>query len=85
MKSCDICGTLNFKENNYCTHCGNRLILEHVCPHCGKVNPDIADFCIRCHKQINPLAIDDFDMLFNEYFQEPATLSFTETVPEIRF
>ena len=67
MKSCDICGTLNFKENNYCTHCGNRLILEHVCPHCGKVNPDIADFCIRCHKQINPLAIDDFDMLFNEY------------------
>lgn len=67
MKSCDICGTLNFKENNYCTHCGNKLIMEHICPHCGKINPDRADFCVRCHKQINPLTINDFDMLFNEY------------------
>ena len=67
MKSCDICGTLNFKENNYCIHCGNKLIMEHVCPHCGNVNPDIANFCVKCHKQINPLSINDFDMLFNEY------------------
>ncbi|WP_407424442.1 double zinc ribbon domain-containing protein [Methanobrevibacter sp.] len=67
MKSCDICGTLNFKENSYCIHCGNKLIMEHVCPHCGNVNPDIANFCVKCHKQINPLSINDFDMLFNEY------------------
>lgn len=67
MKNCDICGTLNFKENNYCTHCGNKLIMEHICPHCGKVNADIANFCVKCHKQINPLSINDFDMLFNEY------------------
>lgn len=67
MKSCDICGTLNFRENNYCTHCGNKLIMEHICPHCGNVNPDIANFCVKCHKQINPLSIDDFDTLFNEY------------------
>ena len=28
MKACDVCGTLNFKENNYCIHCGNKLILD---------------------------------------------------------
>ena len=39
---CDICGTLNLKENNYCTHCGNKLIMEHVCPYCGEeVNMEI--------------------------------------------
>lgn len=67
MKSCDVCGTLNLKENNYCTHCGNKLIMEHICPFCGKINPDIADYCIKCKKQINPMTIDDFDTLFNEY------------------
>ena len=67
MQNCDICGTLNFKENNYCTHCGNKLITEHICPFCGQLNPDIADFCVKCNKQINPITIDDFDTLFNEY------------------
>ena len=69
MKTCDICGTLNFKENNYCIHCGNKLIMEHSCPHCGQINPEIAAYCVRCNKQINPLSINDFDMLFNEYNQ----------------
>lgn len=64
---CDVCGTLNLEENNYCTHCGNKLIMEHVCPHCGEINPDNANFCIKCDNQINPIAIDDFDILFNEY------------------
>lgn len=41
--------------------------MEHICPYCGKINPDIADFCVRCNHQINPLQINDFDMLFNEY------------------
>ena len=70
MKSCDVCGTLNFKENNYCTHCGNKLITEHICPFCGKVNPDIADYCVNCAKQINPITIDDFDTLFSEYNEQ---------------
>ena len=69
MKACDICGTLNFKENNYCIHCGNKLILEHVCPHCGEYNPDVALHCVHCGKQINPITIDDFDVLFSEYNQ----------------
>ncbi len=64
---CDICGTLNLKENNYCTHCGNKLIMEHVCPYCGEVNLDYAVFCTRCNKQINPITIEDFDILFSEY------------------
>ena len=67
LKICDICGTFNLKENNYCTHCGSRFVIEHVCPFCGEVNPDISSYCIKCKKQINPLAIDDFDILFNEY------------------
>ena len=67
MQSCDVCGTLNLKENNYCTHCGNKFVTEHICPFCGESNPDIADYCVRCKKQINPLSIDDFDTLFNEY------------------
>lgn len=67
MKSCDICGTLNFKENNYCIHCGNKLILEHICPHCGEDNPDAANYCISCGNQINPIVIDDFDILFSDY------------------
>ena len=69
MRNCDICGTLNFKENNYCTHCGNKLITEHICPFCGAINPDIADHCVKCNKQINPITIDDFDTLFSEYNQ----------------
>ena len=38
MKTCDICATLNFKENNYCTHCGNKFVVEHICPFCGEIN-----------------------------------------------
>lgn len=70
MKSCEICGTLNFKENNYCVHCGNKLILEHICPYCGFDNPDIATYCLKCQHQINPISIDDFDILFDEYNQD---------------
>lgn len=67
MRNCDVCGTLNFKENNYCIHCGNKLIIEHICPYCGQSNSDIANHCIKCGSQINPITIDDFDILFNEY------------------
>lgn len=67
MKICDICGTLNFKENSYCTHCGNKLIIENVCPYCGATNLDNATHCVKCEKQINPISIDDFDTLFSEY------------------
>ena len=69
MKCCDICGTLNFKENNYCIHCGNKLILEHICPHCDASNEDTALYCVKCGHQINPIKIDDFDILLNEYNQ----------------
>lgn len=70
MRACDVCGTLNFKENNYCTHCGNKLILEHFCPFCGESNLDNATLCIKCQKQINPISIDNFDILFSDYNQE---------------
>lgn len=69
MQICDICGTLNLKENNYCTHCGNHFVEEHICPYCGKNNLDYATTCVNCHHQINPIAIDDFDILFSEYNQ----------------
>ena len=69
MKTCYVCGTLNLKENNYCTHCGNRLITEHFCPFCGEVNLDYANYCERCGKQINPITIEDFDTLFNDFNQ----------------
>lgn len=67
MKDCDICGTFNPKENNYCVHCGNRLKLEHVCPCCGEANPDYATHCSKCGGQINPITIDDFDIFFSEF------------------
>ena len=66
LKICDVCGTFNLKENNYCTHCGNELIIEHVCPYCGVSNLDDATLCIKCKKRINPIRIDDFDTLFAE-------------------
>ena len=69
MKTCDVCGTRNFKENNYCTHCGNKLILEHICPVCGESNSDIATHCVKCGSQLNPISIDDFDILFNDFNQ----------------
>lgn len=69
LRACDVCGTLNFKENNYCMHCGNKLILEHICPVCGETNTDDATFCINCKSQINPISIEDFDTLFNEFNQ----------------
>lgn len=67
MKKCEICGTFNFKENNYCTHCGNSLIIENICPYCGKVNSDDKSYCIKCFRQLKPVAISDFDTLFNKY------------------
>ena len=70
MIRCDICGTLNFKENNYCTHCGNKLILEHICPFCGEANLDFATYCVKCKNQINPIVIDDFEVLFSEFNQK---------------
>ena len=66
MKNCDVCGTLNFKKNNYCTHCGCKIVKENICPFCGQKNPDENDVCIRCHKAITPVAIDSFDRLFSE-------------------
>ncbi len=64
---CDICGTFNLKENTYCTHCGNKLIIEHICPFCGESNLNYTTHCEKCQKQINPIAIDDFDTLFTDY------------------
>lgn len=69
LRTCDICGTLNFKENNYCIHCGNKLILEHVCPVCGEINDELSVYCVRCKNQMNPISIDDFDILFNDFNQ----------------
>jgi hypothetical protein len=70
MKTCDVCGTLNLKENNYCTHCGNRLIIEHICPFCGEFNMDYATHCCNCKRQINPISIEDYDTLFSQYNEE---------------
>ena len=70
MKYCDVCGTLNPRENNFCIHCGNRLITEHFCPYCGELNLDYATSCIKCGKQINPIAIDDFDIFFSQYNED---------------
>ena len=69
MRSCDVCGTMNFKENNYCIHCGNKLIFEHICPVCGQSNPDHANHCVKCSSQINPISIDDFETLFSPFNQ----------------
>ena len=70
MRKCDVCGTLNFKDNNYCTHCGNKLSLEHICPICGENNTDLANFCIKCGNQINPIRIEDFETLFSQFNQD---------------
>lgn len=69
LKTCYVCGTLNLKENNYCTHCGNRLVTEHFCPFCGEVNLDYATHCEKCGSQINPITIEDFDTLFSQFNQ----------------
>lgn len=67
MKTCDVCGTLNLKEDNFCSHCGNKFITEHVCPFCGEVNLNNATHCVKCENQINPITIDDFDTLFSQF------------------
>lgn len=67
MKSCDVCGTFNLKENIYCTHCGSKILAENICPFCGQKNPDSNEYCLNCNKQITPIAIDSFDVLFSEY------------------
>ena len=70
MKYCDICGSINLKENNFCIHCGCEFVSENICPHCGEINQNNALFCIKCNNQINPLAIDSFDTLFSDYNNE---------------
>ena len=67
MKECDVCGTFNLKGNKYCTHCGCYIIEENICPFCGYKNPDSQYYCINCSKQITPITIDSFDVLFSEY------------------
>ena len=67
LKSCDVCGTLNLKEDNYCAHCGNKFITEHICPFCGEMNLEYATYCVNCGNQINPVTIEDFDTLFSEF------------------
>lgn len=67
MKTCDICGTLNFNDNNYCTFCGNKIAIENICPFCNKLNSDTATHCSYCKEQIKPVAIDSFDKLFTDY------------------
>ena len=64
MKRCDVCGTLNFKKNIYCTHCGCSILCENICPFCGYINNDADSICKNCHKSI---AIDNFDILFREH------------------
>lgn len=70
MEYCDICGTLNPRENNFCIHCGNRLGTEHICPYCNELNLNHATVCIKCGMQINPIVIDDFDTFFSVYNEE---------------
>lgn len=70
MKDCDVCGTLNLKDNIYCTHCGCKILVENICPFCGQKNPDSSQYCINCKKQITPVAIDSFDVLFSDYNRE---------------
>lgn len=67
MKDCEVCGTLNLKNNNYCTHCGCRIVEENICPFCGQKNPDSNDICINCHNHITPISIESFDVLFGEH------------------
>lgn len=55
MKECDVCGTPNLRANNYCTHCGNRIAMDNICPFCGELNSDDSSYCSNCNKQIRPL------------------------------
>lgn len=55
MKECDVCGTPNLKANNYCTHCGNRIAMDNICPFCGELNSDDSSYCSNCNKQIRPI------------------------------
>ena len=45
MKECDVCGTPNLRANNYCTHCGNRIAMDNICPFCGELNSDDSSYC----------------------------------------
>ena len=67
MIFCSICGTENLKDNNYCTHCGNRIAIENICPNCGTVNEDSLSYCKNCNEQLKPIFISDFDLLFTDY------------------
>lgn len=67
LKICDVCGTYNLKENSFCTHCGCEFVIEHICPYCHGTNSDYSTFCQNCGRQINPIAIDDFDDLFTDF------------------
>ena len=67
MKECDVCGTPNLKANNYCTHCGNRIAMDNICPFCGELNSDDSSYCSNCNKQIRPVSIDSFEKLFTDY------------------
>ena len=63
MKSlvvCSECGLNNYKNNNYCIHCGHKLKKISVndkaykifCVHCGNQLKDGEKFCGKCGKKV---------------------------------
>ena len=75
MKECDVCGTPNLRANNYCTHCGNRIAMDNICPFCGELNSDDSSYCSNCNKQIRPVSIDSFEKGIKEIAGFVATIS----------
>ena len=67
MKNCDVCGTFNLDENNYCIHCGNKLLMGEVCPNCGSVNENSAEYCSVCSFQLKFIVINDFELFFSDF------------------
>jgi uncharacterized membrane protein YvbJ len=43
---CQLCGTQNDKDAEFCKECGGRLLI--VCPRCDAVMGSSVNFCARC-------------------------------------
>lgn len=52
MVKCEVCGTENVTNSNYCQSCGSKLNINTKCRFCKTENPITSEYCKNCGKSL---------------------------------
>lgn len=75
VMNCQVCGTENPEDYNFCQECGQKLIKSHFCPTCGYKNQLEAKFCIDCGCSFNPVPVKDQEPAFQAPIPAPQSVN----------